>query len=339
MDNFKNLKIAVLYGGNSSERPGSLMSGKTIYNLLKDAGYKNVVLIDLIPENVLSLIQDKPDFAFIALHGPFGEDGSLQGFLEIIGIPYSTSGVSACAISKNKSYFNKFIKSLGFNSSEQTVISKLDELDKYDFTFPKVIKPIAQGCSYGVFCVEDKNDLYEKAAFTMQFDDQIVIEDYIPGRELSIGIYEDYDINQPVVLPIVEFVLKRKIYDYETKYPGGEDLYNVELPAKLPSCVEQKIKDTCAKIFTELDCRGFVRMDARLTDDNELYLLENNIIPGMLNLEESDFPKLLKVGNIDYIDFIDSIVKCSVRNFRKKIVRKQPSEKEMVNYLGLKLAE
>ena len=334
----KNLKIVVVYGGNSSERPGSIMSGRTIIQLLRDAGYTNVTGIDLTPNNIHKLINAKPDFVFIALHGPFGEDGRLQGLLESIDIPHSTSSVSACAISQNKALFNKFVKSLGFKAPNQISINSINELKSLKLNFPKVIKPASQGCSYGVFYVKDKIELLEKAKFSLKFDENILIEDYIPGRELSIGIFEDINEGSPHVLPIVEFSLKHKIYDYETKYPGGEDLYKTILPAKMETSLKKKIKRICKEIFVKLGCHGFIRMDARLTTNNELFILENNIIPGMLNLEESDFPKLLKAGGVKYTDFIDSIILSSMQNYQKEHRKAIPSEKEMVKYLGLKLA-
>ncbi|KUK84273.1 MAG: D-alanine--D-alanine ligase [Microgenomates bacterium 39_6] len=334
----KELKIFVLCGGDSSERPGSLLSGKTILELLKNAGYRNVGPFDVTTKNFLKLVKNKPDLVFLTLHGGYGENGILQGFLELIKVPYTGSGLLASAISANKIYFNRFVSSLGYPTPKQTIIKSLADIDSLKIDFPRVIKPATQGCSYGVFYVENVKELKERARFSVRFSDSLIIEEYIKGRELTVGIFENRKGN-PVILPIAETILKRKILDYEAKYPGGEHLYQTVIPAKLKAKTERKIKQMCSTIFKALDCHGYVRMDIRLGNNGNIYIIENNTLPGMISVEESDFPKMLKIGGYRLEDFVDETILSTLINWNKRFKEEAPNELEMVNYLGLKLAE
>lgn len=335
----KLFDIAVLCGGDSSERPGSLLSGKTISLLLEKAGYKKVHTVDITPSNIKLLFKYRPEVAFLAFHGGFGEDGTLQGILEFLDIPYTSSGMAASCISINKYLFNRFAKSLGYAAPKQIIIYKPDEIFNLKIKYPIVLKPIAQGCSYGVFYIENYAELKKKVKFTFKFSKLAVIENYISGRELSVGIFEEPPSMQPHVLPIAETILKKPILDYEAKYPGGEHLYETIIPAKLDKKLESKIQRMCSDIFIKLDCHGFVRMDLRVARDNVIYLLENNTIPGMLGPEESDFPKMLKAGHISLEKFADMMVMAALIRHNNKSKTKVPSESEMVKHLGLKPAK
>lgn len=338
----KDLPITVFYGGNSSERAGSLLSGQTVSGLLKQAGYLHVETFDITPKTICTLPDRKTvGVAFMTLHGGFGEDGTLQGLLEMLNIPYTGCGVAASAISADKVLFSRFVRSLGYKTPNQIIVSNEEDIDSLDLDFPKVIKPANTGCSYGVFYVEDRTDLIKRAAFTRRFSDRMVIEDYIEGRELSIGIFENPHKRKPQVLPIVELILKRKIQDFETKYPGGEHLIETIIPAQLRTDIQDEIEATCADIFQQLNCRGYSRMDLKVTNSGTIYWLENNTNPGMISLEESDFPKMLSMGGIDLPDFVDLMVESALLNHlrKQKVAQEIPGEKEMVEYLGIRLAE
>lgn len=337
----KDVPITVLYGGISSERPGSIDSSKTVADLLLQAGYKQVERMDIVPQTIYELEKIRGNsIAFMTMHGGFGEDGTLQGLLEMMDIPYTGCGVAASAISADKHLFSNFVRSLGYKVPNQIVISDENELGNLDIDYPKVIKPVSQGCSYGIFFVRNREELLNRAPFTMKFADRMVIEDYIEGREITVGMYEDPHSDGPQVLPLAENILAREILDYEAKYPGGEHLYKVVIPAQIDQSAKEEIEATCTDIFRQLDCRGYVRMDLRLTKDGGIYLLENNTSPGMLSLEESDFPKMLVAGDINPANFVDLMVEASLVNFqqRRRKFQNLPSEREMVDYLGLKFA-
>jgi len=338
----KFMPVTVLYGGDSSERTGSILSGKTIESLLREAGYEHVTGFDLTFETILNIADKKKlGVAFVVMHGGFGEDGTLQGLLELFDIPYTGCGVAASAISADKALFNCFVRSLGYNVPNQIVISEKEKLNDLELTFPKVIKPATSGCSYGTFCVENMEELLVKSEFTRQFGDKMIIEDYIEGREFSVGILENPNYQEPFVLPITEIILKRKIQDFETKYPGGENLVEEIIPAELDSECKNRMSLICSDIFKKLNCRGYVRMDLRLTNQNEIYLLENNTSPGLISLEESDFTKMLQAGGISFTNFVDLSVQAALKNHLKKqkIINSIPGEREMVEYLGIKFAE
>lgn len=334
----RELPVTVLFGGNSSERPGSIKSSNTVARLLRQSGYTHVDQLDITTDSVRDLAVNRPfGVAFMTMHGGYGEDGTLQGLLEMLDIPYTGSGVAASSISADKVLFNRFVRGLGYNTADQLVVHSAHELGNLDISYPKVLKPATQGCSYGVFFVRDRDELLERAAFTEQFSDRMVVEDYIPGRELTVGVFEDPHSQRPHVLPITENILAREILDFEAKIQGGEHLYEVVVPAELDSSTRSRIEEACADVFQQLNCKGYVRMDLRLTDKGDIYFLENNTSPGMLSLEESDFPKMLHAGGIDPTEFVDLMVEASLSNYQAQHRNKGrvPSKQEMVQYLGL----
>lgn len=338
----RELPVTVFFGGNSSERPGSIKSSLTVANLLKQSGYTNVDRMDITTESAGSLAANRPfGVAFMTMHGGYGEDGTLQGLLEMLDIPYTGSGIAASAISADKVLFSRFVRGLGYNTANQIVVVNANDLENLDMNFPKVIKPATSGCSYGIFFVKDRTELLDRAAFTVQFSDRMLVEDYIEGRELTVGLFEDPRSKKPHVLPIVEYNLEREIQDFETKSVEGRHLYKTIIPAELNSTIRDKITAVCTDIFQQLNCRSYVRMDLRLTSNGEIYVLENNTSPGMLSMEESDFPRMLQAGGIDPLDFVDLMIETSLLNHRAKHSKydQVPSEKEMRRYLGLRSNE
>jgi len=339
INNRKKLRIHVLYGGNSAERPGSVLSGITIESALHRAGYENVTRYDVTSDSVSSLVSNKPDLAFLTCHGGMGEDGTLQALLKLLEVPYTSSGVSASAISADKVLFNRFVTSLGYNAPDQFPISSINELEKKDWEYPLIIKPVKQGCSYGIFLVQNLDELKERVNFSLQFEGRIIIEKYIKGREFAVGIFKYPKTRHPIVLPIAETKLSKGIFDFETKYPGGEHLYKTIIPAEVSIEEREQLEDMCKNVFTKLGCRGYVMMDLRLDIKDQFYFLENNTIPGMLSPTESYIPKMLNARGISLEKFVDMIVESTlIYHYQKKNVS-TPSEKEMVDYLGLKLAE
>ncbi len=331
----RELPITVLFGGDSSERPGSIKSSTTVVNLLRESGYAHVEQLDITTQTVRNLADNRPfGVAFMTMHGGYGEDGTLQGLLEMLDIPYTGSGIAASAISADKVLFSRFVRGLGYKTANQIVVTHPEELEYLDMEFPKVIKPTIQGCSYGVFFVKDKVELLKRAAFSSQFSDRMAIEDYIPGRELSVGIFEDPHTKLPHILPMSEIFLERPIQDFESKISGGEHLMKTVIPAQLDFQTQITIETIAADIFTKLGCKGYVRMDLRLAENGDIYWLENNTSPGMLNMVESDFPKMLLAGGINPPEFVDLMIEAALINYQKRDKR-VPSKKEMKQYLGI----
>lgn len=338
----KDKCVAILYGGIAPERGGSMLSGQTVFNALIDAGYKNVTKIDVKEDIVDKLKEESPEVAYLALHGGFGEDGSLQGLLEIMNIPYTSSGVAASSISMNKALFKRFVSALGYNTPAYRVIERGDDLNLNENDYPLIIKPVDQGCSYGVSLVNDHLDLKENVEFAFKFSDKVILEKYITGKEIAVGIIDipkqgSHLKLEPFVLPFIETECLKGIFDYETKYPGGEHLFRTIIPARLSDEETSELEKISLDIYKSLGCKGYSMMDA-IYSNGTFFLLENNTIPGMLNVEESYIPRMLKQANISITNFVDFMVLSALDANSRKII-KPPSEEEVVKYLGLKLAE
>ena len=302
----KDIKIAVLCGGMSNERDVSLRSGKKVYESLKKQGFKNSVLID-VDENVASKLKDaKIEYAYNALHGKFGEDGCIQGLLEILKIPYTGCGVLSSSICMDKAYTklvlaqNKeipLIKSVLLGKDEKNIVEKVKDLN-----FPLMLKPVCEGSSIGMFCVNDEKELVEKFDESIKCNQDILIEEYIEGTSCTVGVLE---IDKKLVATeVLGFKTKTKWYDFEAKYTPG--LTKFVMGAGFDSDLKEKVKDIAIKAFQACKCKDVSRVDF-LVDKNQIpYVLEINTSPGMTDL--SDLPaQSLEIG-LDYDNLVLNIL-------------------------------
>lgn len=302
----KDIKIAVLCGGMSNERDVSLRSGKKVYESLKKQGFKNSVLID-VDENVASKLKDaKIEYAYNALHGKFGEDGCIQGLLEILKIPYTGCGVLSSSICMDKAYTklvlaqNKeipLIKSVLIGKDEKNIVEKVKDLN-----FPLMLKPVCEGSSIGMFCVNDEKELVEKFNEALKCNQDILIEEYIEGTSCTVGVLE---IDKKLVATeVLGFKTKTKWYDFEAKYTPG--LTKFVMGAGFDSDLKEKVKDLAIKAFQACKCKDVSRVDF-LVDKNQIpYVLEINTSPGMTDL--SDLPaQSLEIG-LDYDNLVLNIL-------------------------------
>lgn len=302
----KDIKIAVLCGGMSNERDVSLRSGKKVYESLIKQGFKNSVLID-VDENVASKLKDaKIEYAYNALHGKFGEDGCIQGLLEILKIPYTGCGVLSSSICMDKAYTklvlaqNKeipLIKSVLIGKDEKNIVEKVKDLN-----FPLMLKPVCEGSSIGMFCVNDEKELVEKFNEALKCNQDILIEEYIEGTSCTVGVLE---IDKKLVATeVLGFETKTKWYDFEAKYTPG--LTKFVMGAGFDSDLKEKVKDLAIKAFQACKCKDVSRVDF-LVDKNQIpYVLEINTSPGMTDL--SDLPaQSLEIG-LDYDNLVLNIL-------------------------------
>lgn len=302
----KDIKIAILCGGMSNERDVSLRSGKKVYESLKKQGFKNSVLID-VDENVASKLKDaKIEYAYNALHGKFGEDGCIQGLLEILKIPYTGCGVLSSSICMDKAYTklvlaqNKeipLIKSVLIGKDEKNIVEKVKDLN-----FPLMLKPVCEGSSIGMFCVNDEKELVEKFNEALKCNQDILIEEYIEGTSCTVGVLE---IDKKLVATeVLGFETKTKWYDFEAKYTPG--LTKFVMGAGFDSDLKEKVKDLAIKAFQACKCKDVSRVDF-LVDKNQIpYVLEINTSPGMTDL--SDLPaQSLEIG-LDYDNLVLNIL-------------------------------
>jgi D-alanine-D-alanine ligase len=295
--------VAVLMGGWSAEREISLRSGKACADALERSGYQ-VSRIDVDRDVAATLRTRKPDVALNVLHGRPGEDGTLQGLLEVLGIPYSHSGVLASALAMKKDIAKNVLNSVGVPVPGGMVAARKEAAKRHLLPPPYVIKPVAEGSSVGVFIVREdhKHPPQELTRADWAFGDQILVEPYIPGKELTCAVMGD------LALGVIEIVPTVKFYDYEAKYaPGGSKHL---LPALIAADVYREVQRLALAAHRALGCRGVTRSDFRFDDSlgaaKGLFCLEVNTQPGMT--ETSLVPELAGHAGISFEDLVKWMV-------------------------------
>ncbi len=271
--------VAVLLGGFSSERPVSLSSGNACADALEQVGY-DVSRVDVTRDVGAVLSELRPDVAFNALHGPFGEDGTIQGILEYLAIPYTHSGVLASALAMNKEQAKRVAKAAGIPVAESKVLNRMSIRNEHPMKPPYVVKPVNEGSSFGVVIVKEDQSHPPQVITSSdwRYGDTVMVERYIHGRELTCAVMGD------VALGVCEIVpTGHAFYDYNSKYVAGGSKH--EVPAKVSLNIYQKIQTLALKAHQAIGCRGISRSDFRYDDrhseNGELVWLEVNTQPGM----------------------------------------------------------
>ncbi|HEY9746280.1 MAG TPA: D-alanine--D-alanine ligase [Oculatellaceae cyanobacterium] len=303
-------RIGVLYGGLSSEREVSLISGKNCFEALQRLGYRNAVLIDVGHDIAQKLAAEKVEVAYIALHGKYGEDGCIQGLLELMSIPYTGCRVAASALTMNKALTKSVLKDAGLPVIDSVVLKSGSVNGKplnIDLPYPVMVKPITEGSSIGMSKVDKPEDLKEALQTAFQYTDEVMVEAYVKGKSLTVGVVE-VD-GEPKVTPILELrPTKSEWYDLEAKYTeGGTEFI---LPAELPGDMTKAIQEATLEAYIAAGCRGVSRVDFVTGPDNKFYILEINTIPGMTPL--SDLPAQAKAMGISYEQLVECILKTAV---------------------------
>jgi D-alanine-D-alanine ligase len=290
-------KIGVLMGGPSSEREISLRSGKAVLSALTDSGVEAVgidIITDHKEDNIRMLNNYNLNCAFIALHGRFGEDGAIHDILEQINLPYTGSGVKASRLAMDKIGALTIFRAGGLCVPKSQFLDKTiyhkDSDFKNNLGLPLVVKPANHGSSIGLSLVECSRDIPAAIKLAFQYDERIVIEEYIPGRELTVSILDQR------ALPVIEIVPKHKFFDFEAKYQAG--LTDYIIPATLEKEVAEKVQLAALHAHELLGCFGCSRTDIILSQDNQPYVLETNTIPGMTST--SLLPKAAKVIGVSF---------------------------------------
>jgi len=270
-------KIAVLMGGWSAEREVSLVSGAAVANALKEAGF-SVTTIDVQRDmgSLLTRLYPRPDVVFNALHGRYGEDGCVQGFLNILGIPYTHSGLMASAVAMDKAMAKSVMSAAGLPVADHVIATRDEVLGGDVMARPYVVKPNNEGSSVGIHIVTEDSGPILAEGEAWALGDEVMVEAFIPGRELTVTVMGD----RP--LTITEITTNRGFYDYDAKYASGGSAHT--LPAELPKDVEETVLGMAQKAHDALGCRGLSRVDFRWDDSkgiDGLYILEINTQPGM----------------------------------------------------------
>ena len=293
--------VAVLMGGWSAEREVSLVSGAAVATALDDAGYR-VSTVDVGRDVSAVLDKIRPDVAFNALHGRWGEDGCVQGLLEVLGIPYTHSGVLASAVAMDKPVARQMFSAAGIRCPEGRVMSRSDVLAGGAGELPIVVKPLNEGSSVGVLIVFKDTDLTPLGADDWAFGDDVLVERYIAGREVQVAVMGER------VLGAIEIRPKGRFYDYETKYTEGKADHF--MPAPIHANAYAEALEMALDSHRALGCRGISRADLRYDDtDGEpgtLYMLEVNTQPGMTPL--SLVPEIAADAGIGFTDLVSWMV-------------------------------
>lgn len=299
----KDAKIAVLMGGPSSEAEVSRRSGKNVFKALQNLGYKNVELIE-VTENIAEVLKEKNiEIVYNAMHGKYGEDGCIQGMLEVMQIPYTGCGVLASSVCMNKEYTKNILKGAGIPLIKSVLVRKDEDYkDKIkDLKYPFMLKPVSEGSSIGMYKVNNPEEMAECFKKSAQCGQDVMVEEYIEGKSVTVGVLENgADL---FATEILEFRTKTEWYDYEAKYTAG--MTKFILPAELSSQMTEKVKKIAIDSFKACACRGVSRVDFLVTDDIP-YVLEINTSPGMTDL--SDLPAQSKAMGIDYDTLVQIIL-------------------------------
>ena len=264
--------VAVLYGGSSAERDVSLMSGKRIYEALENTGVQ-ACLIDTSERLIEQLLAYKPDQAFIALHGSEGEDGTIQGLLECLNIPYTGSDVLSSALAMDK-YRSKLLwLSVGLPTPAFQLMNSLDDLESCYALLPAFVKPSQEGSSVGVARVSREQDLINAWESASAHNGTVIVEELIEGAEFSVSILNGQ------ALPAIRIDAQGSFYDYDAKYLSSDTRYTI--PCGLPKGQEQEMQAIALTAFEVLGCSGWGRVDFMQDEQGRFWLLEVNTIPGM----------------------------------------------------------
>ncbi len=333
MPNKKNIRVALLLGGTSPERDVSKSSASSIYKALLNLGY-DVILIDPAfgnnqPDNpedyfkkenfteisnrnyvesVNSKIFDDVDISFLALHGKWGEDGTIQSLLELRGIKYTGSNIVSSAIAMDKHMSKILFQHYGVDTPKwlvadsRTDLKNLAEEIKETVGFPCVIKPNDQGSTVGLTVCKNSSEIGDAVNLALEFSGKALIEEFIVGHEVTVGIIENR------ALPVLEIKPKHGIYDYECKYTSGMSEY--EVPANFSDQVKRELQNQAIKAFNALGCSVYGRVDFRLDNNMKSSCLEVNTLPGMTST--SLVPKMAKAAGMTFEELIDKIIKLSL---------------------------
>ncbi|HBR15349.1 MAG TPA: D-alanine--D-alanine ligase [Candidatus Omnitrophica bacterium] len=308
-------RIGVLMGGYSSERPISLKSGNAVFSALRAEGCEVVALdiLDREEEKITRTIVDaRIDVAFIALHGHLGEDGTIQSILEKIGVPYTGSGPQANRLAINKVSTQNLFKQNAIATPRHVALSGTDEVRGKNIwkelqSLPVVVKPATEGSSIGVQLVIRQEEIGPAVEAARKYSDQVLIESYIQGREMTVGILDQR------ALPVIEIRPRNGFFDFSAKYQAGMTEYIV--PAEIPEATAGVLQKTALQAFRLLGCSDMARVDFILTEDLTPYVLEVNTIPGFT--ATSLLPKAAKQIGLSFSELCFQLIELAYEKKKK----------------------
>lgn len=294
-------KVAVIFGGSSTERDVSLHTGLSVIEAIKNR-------YDVLPINLSNDFRDLNeqlldiDLVFLALHGGFGEDGTIQKYLENYNIIYTGSDSKSSAIAMDKNKTKLIAKKNKIPVLDWFVINNENEIDITRLNFPLIIKPNDGGSTIGLYFCKDKNEFNINIKKSLEFSDKVMIEQYIDAREVSVPILDGQ------VLPIIEIFPKGFLYDYDSKYK--EKGSNYQVPAKIKDNISRKLAEDSIILYQKIGCRHYARIDYLIYED-KYYLLEINTLPGLTST--SLLPKSASKIGLNYENLVDKIINTALK--------------------------
>lgn len=297
------MKVGIIMGGISSEREVSLASGESIFNHIDKEKYEVSKIIINNKRDILEKVKGL-DFALLALHGKFGEDGTVQAFLDIMDIPYSGCGALSSSLCMDKNLSKKVLKAENIRTAKWITVKSIEEIDYEkieEIGYPVFVKPNNGGSSVATFKVYKKEEIKDAVMEGLKYDEEVIIESFVKGREITCPIFNGE------LFPILEIKSKADFYDYKQKYAanGAE-----HLPVQLEKSLYDEVKEMALKTFEVLKCEVYARVDMIISEEGVPYILEVNTLPGMT--ATSLFPQSAESIGISYSKFIDLIIETSL---------------------------
>ena len=332
------LRVAVLAGGRSSEHEISLASARSVIEALDPDRYETTTIqidrhgrweladgrlrlpsaIEEPTVETLPVVADSPpaavlgqvDVALPILHGPFGEDGTVQGLLELAGIPYIGAGVAASALCMDKDLFKAVLRDRGIPVALNVTLRNGDP-PEHSFPYPVFVKPARLGSSVGISKVHDEEELEAAVALARRHDDKVLIEEFVPGTEVECGVLGNRD---PVASVVGEIVAHAEWYDYSAKYDeGGMDLV---IPARISAETSERVRSLAVESFVATECEGMARIDLFVRPDGEVVVNEINTIPGFT--ATSVYAKLFEASGIPYAELLDRLIELALERHERR---------------------
>lgn len=301
----KGLRVAVLMGGPSSEREVSLRSGKAVVEAVEKLGYLPLPF-DASDNIAQKLIEEEIEVAFIALHGRFGEDGTIQRILEDLNIPYIGSGIKASVFALNKIrskevFISNNLLTPSFTQLNSISISMSKFANSCKLKLPWVVKPAREGSTIGITIIKNRDEFIKACQLARKYDHDVLIEEYVSGKEITVGVIGAKKLTP---LPIIEIIPKKGFYDFEAKYTKG--MTEFKIPASLSEDIYIKAQEIACKAHQALGCYGMSRVDMICGHNNQIYILEVNTIPGLTKL--SLLPKAAAYMGMSFENLVDTLL-------------------------------
>lgn len=305
----EDLRVALLAGGASDEREISLASGRGAGNALREAGFSVTELDPAEKKDLQNLIADNYDVAFLCMHGKMGEDGTLQGFLEMIGLPYIGSGVWSSALAMDKAKSKLFYENAGIQTPVSVTLYSPDDMSVEDILSTVgescVVKPATEGSALGVYIVKGADEVKDAIGKAFELDSEVLVETFVKGTELTIAVLGNEQLE---ALPVIQIVPRNEFYDFESKYaPGGSQHL---CPAPLNAEATEKVQAMAKAAHRVLGCSGISRSDFIMDENGEFWILETNTLPGMT--ETSLLPDAARAAGIEFPELCTRLIELAL---------------------------